>query len=92
MAELFGDEAKAMDLSLIVKFASTCSKWGERVWAKEHPGYEPDPLTEDDMFLMMPDEINAIFSETVNAINRDNERTVEIAQEKNPKKEETMSR
>ena len=88
ISDLFdGDESKPFDFGLVVKLASILSYWGEKQYAYNNPGYEPQPFAEEELNLMMPADIRALFSEAMTVMAGDGKQTVETEPEKNPKKE-----
>lgn len=88
ISELFdGDESRPFDFGLVVKFASILSYWGEKQYAYEHPGYEPRPFTTEELNLLMPADVQALFTEAMSVMGGDSRQTVETEPEKNPKKD-----
>lgn len=53
------------------------SKWGEKLRAAEEPGYEPRPLTEEELELFTVGENAALFEAALEAMARDSSREVE---------------
>lgn len=88
IGELFdlSDESKAFDFALVVKLASILSYWGEEQYAFYHAGYEARPFTEHELNLLSVEDINALFSEVMNAMTEGNKTTVQT-ESADPKKE-----
>lgn len=53
------------------------SKWGEKLHAAEEPGYEPRPLTEEELDLLTVVQNAELFTAALEAMSRDSRREVE---------------
>ena len=53
------------------------SRWGEKLHAAEEPGYEPRPLTEEELDLVPLNVHASLYNEALAAMVRDSRREVE---------------
>lgn len=53
------------------------SRWGEKLHAAEEPGYEPRPLTEEELDLLTVGQNAELFTAALEAMSRDSTRDVE---------------
>ena len=62
------------------------SKWGEKLHAAEEPGYEPRPITPEELDLATLAQNAELFTAALQAMTRDSGRGVETGEEEPKKK------
>jgi len=62
------------------------SKWGEKLHAAEEPGYEPRPITPEELDLATLAQNAELFTAALQAMTRDSGRGVETGEEEPQKK------
>ena len=64
-------------VGLVVELVCVLSRWHEKARALEEPGYEPRPLTAEELSLLPMAEFAALQNEAMLAMRRDAGQTVE---------------
>lgn len=72
----------ADSISAAIELLCILSRWHEKAQAREIPGYEPDPLTREELELIPDAQFQRLQAAALAAMVRDQQQTVEAEGEK----------